>query len=224
MFSSRTSRPIALAVSRETYRVGGSVEAVATHAVGLGHASIDRVRVRGLRQRVVEGGIEDRDVREQGEGDPCGGDPGEVRRIVQGRERAQQRDVALDVVGDDGGGAELAPALDHPVADDDQVFEVDAASRGGERFDDRLDRLGVVGHALDEAGRERLGPRGVDDLVLDGTRTAVEDEGDAVPPDRHAVPPAASICWAWIAVMATVLTMSCTVAPLERSLTGLRRP
>ena len=30
--------------------------------------------------------------------------------------------------------------------------------------------------------------------------------------------------WAWIAVMATVLTMSWTSAPRERSLTGLRSP
>ena len=29
---------------------------------------------------------------------------------------------------------------------------------------------------------------------------------------------------AWIAVIATVLTMSATVAPRDRSLTGLRRP
>ena len=30
--------------------------------------------------------------------------------------------------------------------------------------------------------------------------------------------------WAWMAVMATVFTMSSTVQPRERSLTGLRRP
>ena len=29
---------------------------------------------------------------------------------------------------------------------------------------------------------------------------------------------------AWMAVMATVLTMSATVAPRDKSLTGLRRP
>ena len=39
-----------------------------------------------------------------------------------------------------------------------------------------------------------------------------------------ASPPGAPTAWAWMAVMATVLTMSRTVAPRDRSLTGLFRP
>jgi hypothetical protein len=75
---------------------------------------------------------------------------------------------------------------------------------------------GGLADALGQARRERLPAVDVDHPVLQRRGPAVEDEH----PARHG----ATRFWAWIAVIATVLTMSCTVAPRERSLTGLRRP
>ncbi len=72
----------------------------------------------------------------------------------------------------------------------------------------------VLADPLDRPGR--LGDAGaaVEEAVLQGRRPRVEDQH----PVRH------DRSWAWIAVIATVLTMSRTNAPRERSLTGLRRP
>src|SRR5690625_460224 len=54
------------------------------------------------------------------------------------------------------------------------------------------------------------------ELILDGGGTGVNYQ--------YATGHESFTCWAWIAVMATVLTMSWTSAPRERSLTGRRRP
>ena len=58
------------------------------------------------------------------------------------------------------------------------------------------------------------------ELVLQGRRAGVDDK------DEHGglLPGRQPWAWAWMAVMATVLTMSSTVVPRERSLTGLFRP
>src|SRR5699024_848945 len=76
--------------------------------------------------------------------------------------------------------------------------------------------------ALDEAGREGDAARGGDELVLDRGRAGVDDE-DGRAHARVSFVEAAR-AWAWTAVIATVLTMSWTSAPRERSLTGLLRP
>src|SRR5690606_33913888 len=110
-----------------------------------------------------------------------------------------------------------------------------------------LDDAGVLADALDRAGGDGLAADGVDELVLERGRPRVHDEHGpvravravrvralALGQDRHEVAPwgtgvvdgagtSAGAC-AWIAVMATVLTMSCTSAPRERSFTGLLRP
>ena len=52
------------------------------------------------------------------------------------------------------------------------------------------------------------------------SRYFTDDEPELSTRTRLTPPPSA----AWIAVIATVLTMSLTVAPRDRSLTGRRRP
>ena len=53
-----------------------------------------------------------------------------------------------------------------------------------------------------------------EELELDGGASTVDDQNLHAP----------QLLWAWTAVMATVFTMSRTVVPRERSLTGLRSP
>lgn len=55
-------------------------------------------------------------------------------------------------------------------------------------------------------------------LTLDRRASGVEDK------DIHCSAPLFSLCCAWIAVMATVLTISSTRQPRLRSLTGSRSP
>ena len=82
-------------------------------------------------------------------------------------------------------------------------------------------RLGVVGHPagladpLDDPGGVAGAVRHVQQLVLQRRGTGVEHQRE---PGHEAS------AWAWIAVIATVETMSSTSAPRDRSLTGLARP
>src|SRR5690606_12487116 len=76
---------------------------------------------------------------------------------------------------------------------------------------------------LEEADGECLPRLDVDQLVLDRRRPGVDDE-DVLTHVVSLVLLEALSAWAWMAVIATVLTMSCTRAPRERSLTGFRRP
>jgi hypothetical protein len=76
-------------------------------------------------------------------------------------------------------------------------------------------RAARLADVLDDALREDGAGIEVEQLVLDRRAAAVDDEH---PPAGHACP------WACTAVMATVLMMSGTVQPRERSLTGRRSP
>src|SRR5690606_38577826 len=73
--------------------------------------------------------------------------------------------------------------------------------------------------AFDQAGAEHLLGRHVDELVLQRRGARIDDEHDA-----HAVASCAPTCCAWIAVIATVLMMSLTSAPRDRSLMGFASP
>lgn len=110
------------------------------------------------------------------------------------------------------------------------VGEVEPAA--GELLEDLPQRGLVVGHLgladpLDDAAVHHLTRLRVQQLVLQRRRAGVEDQ-DGSRDGAHARPsPAArsaAKAWAWIAVMATVLTMSSTSAPRERSLIGALRP
>src|SRR5690606_14210545 len=75
----------------------------------------------------------------------------------------------------------------------------------------------ILPDALDEPGGDDDALLRLDQLVLDRGRAGVDDKDGGA----HCC---SSLACAWMAVMATVLTMSWTRAPRERSLTGLLRP
>ena len=129
---------------------------------------------------------------------------------MQRCEDRQGADLGEHVVVDHHRVCEARAPVDDAVGDQLDSGRVELAQRRGHG------RL-VIGDAarladpLDEAVRERLAPLEVDQPVLQRRRAAVEDED-------------AQASCAWIAVIATVFTMSATVAPRERSFTGLRSP
>ncbi len=134
---------------------------------------------------------------------------------------------------------EAIAAVDDPVAHGIQGSRVEGGAVGGERDEDDPHRGGMVGgvdfaggrlardgmpcngsrirltDAFHESGRGNGAGVGVDELVLERGRTSVDDQDEGTGAHRPA---------AWIAVMATVLTMSWTRAPRDRSLTGLLSP
>ncbi len=95
------------------------------------------------------------------------------------------------------------------------VHAVGADGSGRDHGLDAGDQFGaqVVAefHALEAEGEDFL-DHGPAVAVTAGVPAGADGEG------RH------FSAWAWMAVMATVLTMSVMVQPRERSLTGMRRP
>src|SRR5690606_19600408 len=74
---------------------------------------------------------------------------------------------------------------------------------------------------LGESGRVDPAVVSVHHLVLQRRRAGVDDQdGSRHCPCAWGSPGARDSACAWIAVIATVLTMSCTEAPRDRSLTG----
>jgi hypothetical protein len=230
--------------------VRGPVGAVAAHRVPLGDLAVDGVGGRRARQVVEERRVEHRDVGDAGEQLAGDVDAGEVGGVVQGGQRRESLDRGDDVGVDERGDGEVLAAHDHAVADRDDArvrqpraelveeleHRVQCLAMGGER------RTAPGGHpvvgvpqlchlladALDDPRGAALPTHRIDQLVLDRGRSAVQDEDgpahDSASPPVASAPRSALTAWAWIAVMATVLTMSRTVAPRERSFTGLARP
>src|SRR6478735_3632990 len=202
-----------------------AVEAVATDRVAFREITGQRICRRLRRQRREEGRVEDGDVRHV-EVLACRFDAGHGGRVVQWGKGAQLAHPVEDRVVDDDGLGEVGASVHDPVADGAQARcgEVDAV--GAEVIRHPREGSGVVGDAaagfadaLDGAAGLLLTGLGHDELVLQRRRPGVEHEDGS-----GGVGHARSCCWAWTAVMATVLTMSSTSAPRERSLTGLRRP
>ena len=110
------------------------------------------------------------------------------------------------------GAAEPLPAVHHPVPDRRQPVEVEPDITIGQRDLVRR-RVAVRPRRSVRPAPCRRCRVAVEEAVLHRRRAAVEHQDPA-----HAAPAA------WIAVIATVLTMSVTVAPRDRSLTGRRRP
>lgn len=211
------------------------METVTPDLPPLGDLAVDRVSGCGSGQVVEEGGVEHRDVRQVRQCLAGHADPEDGGRVVQWRERGEVLECGDQRVVDDGRPVEIGPAVHHAVADGDQ-----AAAEIGARLVEQVERRsqrGVVigdpvltGHpALTEreARRRRVLPDALDDAVgqgeprirlhqleFDRRRSRIEDQNSAA----HRSP------WAWIAVIATVLTMSSTSAPRDRSLTGLFSP
>src|SRR5690606_3080452 len=166
-------------------------------------------------------------------------DTPQVGRVVQRRERGELLDVRHDLLVHDDRPGVAPSALDHPVPHRDDPGVGQPRAHRPEQLQhppqpaavvgDGLDEGGVLSpegvpqpphvlpDALDETGGDDDARVGLDELVLDRGRAGVDDEDGPV----HCC---SSPAWAWIAVMATVLTMSWTRAPRDRSLTGLFRP
>src|SRR5690606_32210250 len=171
-------------------------------------------------------------------------------RVVQRREHREVVDVDLDEVVDERRGEEPSAAVDDAVPDRDGRLLLERGAVLRERVEHGLEAVGVVvdtadrvvlgrrgrlcpvvavlrhlvhraplalADALDEARREAPLGLDVDQLVLERRRTAVADED-------HAHERSAPSACAWIAVIATVLTMSSTSAPRDGSLMGLFSP
>lgn len=122
--------------------------------------------------------------------------------------------------------------MHHPVADRRQLGRVEAQALGGQFVGDLFEGRRVVGDGpltdpLHDAGGGPGAVGHVQKLVLHGRGAGVEDEDSgAVHADwAFSVGDAGDAGdWAWMAVIETVLTMSWTSAPRDRSFTGLRRP
>ena len=119
------------------------VEPVAAHAVLLAPGPRHRVGVRVCRQRVVERGVEDGDLRHVGEPLARHLDALDVGRVVQRRKGFQLLDRRDDVVGDHDRVAEPVAAVDDPMTDRDQAHLVERRAAVAERVGDDGQRLAV---------------------------------------------------------------------------------
>ena len=101
--------------------VRGAVEPVTADVVLLAPRARDGVRVRDLRDRVVEGRVEDHHLRQVGEQLAGHRDALEVGRVVQRRQRHQRLHGRDHVVVDQGRLGELLAAVHDPVPDRDHL-------------------------------------------------------------------------------------------------------
>ncbi len=144
-----------------------------------------------------------------------GFDAGQVRRVVQRGERDEPADHFDHVVVDSGRLGEHVTAVHHPMPD-----RFDLSAQSFHLCDNVAERRGMVGDFFDDATRQAFAAVGVDDLVLDRRAAGVEHEHQ----HRQTVTLQARSAPTWMAVITIVLTMSVTVAPRDRSLTGLLSP
>ena len=178
--------------------VAGAVEAVAPHLVLVVPLLRDGVAVGDRRHRLVEGGVEDRDLHEAGQRVARGLDAEQVGRHVQRRQVDERVELGQGRVVDGDGGAEAAAAVHHPVADADQPVPL-LVGEGLHEVGDGTPGRRVVGraagllraapqahhrvraaHALREPGHPPLPRGGVDERQLDRRAAAVEDEHRSV--------------------------------------------
>ena len=172
--------------------------AVAAHRVLLGGLGLEGVQGGLVGQLLEERGVEDGDVGDVGHEFARHVDALEVGGVVQRSQRAQLFDQVADLVGDEGGAVEVAAALNDAVADGEDAGFGQGRTLGVKEAQNFTHADGVVGnrqfflgdgvavYVLDEAHRvadalnEALGDRvaglGVDELVLDGGGTGVNDE------------------------------------------------
>lgn len=125
--------------------VARAVEAVASHPMLRGERGVDRIGVGGGRERLVEGGVEHRDVRHLVEHRPRGTDTGEVRGVVQRREHRELVDLTFHVGVDEGRSVEARTTVDDAMPDRDGAVVVERGAVSGELLSHHLERLSVVG-------------------------------------------------------------------------------
>jgi len=95
------------------------------------------------RQRLVEGGVEDGNLRNAGEGLERDADAGEVGRVVQRRKDRQLLDVGHYRRGDDDRAGELVAAMDDAMTDGGHIFRVEGEGRAEQaaRLDHHLEQV-----------------------------------------------------------------------------------
>ena len=182
-------------------RVRGPVEAVAADAP----RARDGVRVRARRQRGVERGVEDGDVRER---------PG--TRAARPRSRPRWPGCAA---------ARAPPGRGSRPPPRRRSAPAPRSARRRARRGARPPRRPSSGAAVQHL--PTAPPRGRLDLLRPCPTRASRPKSASTTDhfsDEEPQLTTRTLTDAWIAVIATVLTMSCTVAPRERSLTGLLRP
>ena len=212
------------------------MEAVAADAVLLAPLCRHRVGVGHRRHGLVERRVEHRHLGYVGEQPAADVDALQVGGVVQRSQRHQRGHGSDQGVVDQHRLGEPGSAVDHAVTDrldagacQRRPVLVERVERGPERLlevrERPLDRVAPVGGGvhqpataltdpLHRSRRRRRTGVPIDEAVLERRGAGVDDE-DVGAHDRPC---------AWIAVMAMVLTMSRTVAPRDRSLTGLRSP
>ena len=203
----------------------------------LGDISVDGIRGSRGWQVVKERGVEHRDVRQVRQHLAGHADAEHCGRIVQRREGRQLVQLFDQSVVDRSGPVEVRAAVHHAMPHRDQPDGVQARAGLGEQLergaqrrlvigdrgvaahlplpDGQRRRRGILADPLDDAVGQRCARIGLDQLKFHRRRTRVEHQDRA---RAHRLP------WAWIAVMATVLTISSTSAPRDRSLTGWFSP
>lgn len=98
---------------------GEAVESVKTHAVAV---EVPRQCRQGRepRQTVVERGVETGDLRQSGPGTTDGGDPREIVRLMQRRQRTELKKLGLQRPCDDGGTVAVRTTVDDAMPDGGQ--------------------------------------------------------------------------------------------------------
>jgi hypothetical protein len=221
--------------------VRGAVEAVSPNLVLSSHFPVDGIGVGRRRQGPEERRVEHRNLGNTWERNPGLLDTRCVGRIVQWSQRRQIPDLLQDLIIDQDRVAEDRPPVDDPMPHRGQRIGPQRPARVDEQLLHHAQSGGMVGNLavedglvagepmggfglrpadpLDQSTGHRLGLVDVHQLVLHRRRTRVDHQHG----DFHTFAPDGEP-WAWIAVIATVFTMSATVAPRERSFTGLFSP
>ena len=102
--------------------VADAVHAIATDTLADGHVPVEGVRRGGGREAGEERGVEDGDLRQSGIGVRSCADPGQRRRVVEGRELDQLLDARHHVVVDQSRLGVALAAVHDAVPDAEQVL------------------------------------------------------------------------------------------------------
>ncbi len=223
-------------------RMRGSVETVAADAVGFVPILRDRIPIGAGWNALVEGGVEDGDLGNVRSAGHRYLDAQEVGWVVQGRERGELPNGLDHPFVDHAGVAELFAAVNDSMSDADELAAIFRYTAVAEQAHDSVEGGGVIPEravgdlfverprriplSVNESAARLADPlcgsvrqqgalAHLEELILDRRASGVENQNPHDSLDG---------VWAWMAVTATVFTMSGTVHPRLRSLTGFFRP
>ena len=184
-----------------------------------------RTRGHGVGRRggqvVKESGIEDRDLRDVGQQLAGHSMPRTAGGLCSGASAESSSSSAITSSSRSVGAVESPAAVDNPMPDRHQA-QVTGGARLGELPEREPQRRLVVGDR-DRRRSARRCRRPPESPESGSTTANFSDDEPELTTSTVAITVHDLPC-AWIAVIATVLTMSSTSAPRDRSLTGLFRP